>query len=467
MLSKRKKEKNIMPTSKNPTNNNNNKTTLLISKFNSKTNSNKSENKFNLKRIKNNSIPSFADKKKEKKEFNKKKINLRNLNQIDESQKTIPIKKNQVIKRINNAKTQDNLMNICKLDQFLKNTDLKQTIIIDDEGNNNLDLIINEKNKYSDRKTKSKKDNNIDVIKEDINNENLNSEFTSLFLEPSYKNNLINNDSNEKKNKDNYNIIHRINTNTNRILNKNETKSQDKDSKRLNEYSQIFQLLNDNIEQFKNIINKKDNNLDNKEGKKNQNINRDSINKINILSSKENKGPKNIKELNINEKVNQRVIFNKNKNYQFIKKNKPNNLNLDEITINNSLSLSKDKKNVEIYSFLDSFTQDDILKSIETQHQKKSSKSLTNIFQAEKKDENNIKINKKEVDRISSNEMSTNNKCYEDEEIQIEVCGTDEQIKYDKIKNRDINPHFFSNDFVNNIENEKKKVNIDKECFIF
>ena len=199
MLSKRKKEKNIMPTSKNPINNNNNKTTLLISKFNSKTNSNKSENKFNLKRIKNNSIPSFADKKKEKKEFNKKKINLRNLNQIDESQKTIPIKKNQVIKRINNAKTQDNLMNICKLDQFLKNTDLKQTIIIDDEGNNNLDLIINEKNKYSDRKTKSKKDNNIDVIKEDINNENLNSEFTSLFLEPSYKNNLINNDSNEKK----------------------------------------------------------------------------------------------------------------------------------------------------------------------------------------------------------------------------------------------------------------------------
>ena len=38
-----------MPTSKNPTNNNNNKTTLLISKFNSKANSNKSENKFNLK----------------------------------------------------------------------------------------------------------------------------------------------------------------------------------------------------------------------------------------------------------------------------------------------------------------------------------------------------------------------------------------------------------------------------------
>ena len=87
-------------------------------------------------------------------------------------------------------------------------------------------------------------------------------------------------------------------------------------------------------------------------------------------------------------------------------------------------------------------------------------------MQGDKKDETIIKINKKDIDRISSNEMSTNNKCYEDEDMQIEICSTDEQIKYDTIKNRDINPHFFSNDFVNNM-NDIKKVNIDKECYIF
>jgi hypothetical protein len=61
--------------------------------------------------------------------------------------------------------------------------------------------------------------------------------------------------------------------------------------------------------------------------------------------------------------------------------------------------------------------------------------------------------------------MSTNNKC-DDEEIQI--SGTDEHIKYDKLKNRNINPHFFSNDSVNkDNKDEKKNVNMNKDCLIF
>ena len=470
MISKQKNEKTIKPKSKNSiiSPNINIKNALLSSQITLKSSSNKSDNKFNLKRIKNNSIPSFIDKRKLKLDINKKKVNLRNSNQLNDKFKTSINKTNKVINRINNEKTQDNLFNICKLSRVLKNTDLKDTIIIDNEGNNNLDLIIKEKNKKSDKKTNTNKDNNTNKIKEELNKENNNNtEFKSLFLENCCKNKLINKDFKEKQNIDNnYNSIHNINnTKINHSLKKLDKKSPDKDNKRLNEYGQIFQLLNENIEQFKDIINKKDKNFDKKENKlNNNNINPES----NFLSSREYyKDSKNENIIN-NEKINQRLIFSKDRNYQYIKKSKPTNSNLEENTLNNSLSLSKDKKNIEIFSFLDSFTEDELLQPSYNKHQKQSSKSLGNIFQGVKKDETIIKINKKDIDRISSNEMSTNNKCYEDEDMQIELCGTDEQINYDTIKNRDINPHFFSNDIINNMNNDKKKeVNIEKECYIF
>ena len=327
-----------------------------------------------------------------------------------------------------------------------------------------MDLIIKEKNKNSGN---INKDNNRDKLKEEINKENNNTQFKSLFLENCCKNKLINKDFKEKQNIDNnYNTIHNINnTETYHNLKKLEKKSSDKDNKRLNEYGQIFQLLNDNIEQFKDIINKKDKILDNKENKKSNN---NIIQEPNFLSSREYYKESKNEDIINNAKKNQRIIFSKDKNYQYTKKSKPTNSNLEENTFNNSLSLSKDKKNIEIFSFLDSFTEDELLKPSDNKHQKQSSKSLGNIFQGVKKDETIKKSNKKDIDRISSNEMSTNNKCYEDEDMQIELCGTDEKINYDTIKNRDINPHFFSNDIINNMNNNKKKeVNIEKECNIY
>ena len=75
-------------------------------------------------------------------------------------------------------------------------------------------------------------------------------------------------------------------------------------------------------------------------------------------------------------------------------------------------------------------------------------------------------IKKKDIERFSSNESTK--KCYDDEEMQIEFSEIDEQIKCNKLKNRDINPHFFSYDFVNNINSKsRKKINSDKDCIIF
>ena len=476
MINKQKNEKNIKPKSKNNINPLNNvKNNLLTSQININANNNKSQNKLYLKRTKNNSISNFIDKKNDKKE-NIKKVNLRNANQINEKQKTIPTKNDKVIKRINTTKAQDNLFNICKLSQFLKNTDLKQTIIIDDQGNNNLNLIIKEGEKnVADQMGNNKKEIKRDNIKEEINDDNINSGFTSLFLEASKQDNIINIKPKKNQNLGNIpNNLNIINLNKN-SLKKNAAKSQDKDNKRIDEYSQLFKLLNENIEQFKNIIHKKDTNIENKEMKKNINNNKT---KTKFFSSKENNN-NNEKDIKSQEKVNKVILFNRTQKNNYIKKCETKNFNtlsnkskfrgskLEEININNTIYFSKEKNNSDIYSFLDSFTQEDLFQPLDIKHKKKSSKSLTNIFKAENKDDYNYnkKINKKEVGGISSNEMSTNNKC-DDEEIQI--SGTDEHIKYDKLKNRDINPHFFSNDNVNKItKNEKKKVNINTNCLIF
>ena len=475
MINKQKNEKNIKPKSKNNINpsNNNIKSNLLSSQIKLKANSNKSQNKFYVKRIKNNSSSNFIDKKNDKKE-NIKKVNLRNTNQINERQKTMPTKNDKITKRINTTKTQDNLFKICKLSQFLKNTDLKQTIIIDDQGNNNLNLIIKEGGKnVCDQKGNNKKEIKKDFIKEEIN-DNINSGFTSLFLEPSNKDNIMSIKSKKLQNIGNIpNNLNIINLNK-KSIKKNEAKSLDKDNKRIDEYSQLFKLLNENIEQFKNIIHKKDTIIENKERKKSISNNK---NKTKFFSSRENyKNSNNIKRIKSKEKANNAILFNKTQKNNYIKKYGTKNYNtlsnkskfrgskFEEI---NTLNFSKEKNISDIYSFLDSFSQEDLFQPLEAKHQKKSSKSLTNIFKAENRDDCNYnkKIIKKEVDRISSNEMSTNNKC---EEEDIQISGTDELIKYDKLKNRDINPHFFSNDIVNkNNKNEKKNVNKNKDCLSF
>ena len=453
MLSKQKTEKNQNEKCKKSLLPNNvvNKN-ILDSKINYKSNTNKSVNKYNIKRIKNNSLAYFANKKIIKKKEIKSKVNVLNINlvQISENKRNTSDKKNKILKRVNNSKNQDNLFNICQLTHLLRNANLKQTIIIDNEGNNNLDLIMNENKKFSDEKIKIYKDKT-KLNKEELKDENIIKNKYLNQLRDSNNQIILKDDNNKKPN-----ILPNININS--INNNNEKnedsgpKKNDKNIKRLNEYNQIFQLLNENIEQFKNIIKKKDSNLDNKENKKGN---------LNLYK---------------NERINGKMkyIFTNNKEEDsFIGKNinKYNNDMSHNINSNTSLNRSyshnftKDKKS-EIYSFIESFTQDDLFLPYNIQHQKNSSKSLSNILKIENKNIVSENIKKKEIERFSSNESTK--KCYDDEEMQIEFSEIDEQIKCNKIKNRDINPHFFSYDFVNNINiKSSKKINSDKDCIIF
>ena len=453
MLSKQKTEKNQNEKCKKSLLPNNVVTkNILDSKINYKSNTNKSVNKYNIKRIKNNSLAYFANKKIIKKKEIKSKVNVLNINlvQISENKRNTSDKKNKILKRVNNSKNQDNLFNICQLTHLLRNANLKQTIIIDNEGNNNLDLIMNENKKFSDEKIKIYKDKT-KLNKEELKDENIIKNKYLNQLRDSNNQIILKDDNNKKPN-----ILPNININS--INNNNEKnedsgpKKNDKNIKRLNEYNQIFQLLNENIEQFKNIIKKKDSNLDNKENKKGN---------LNLYK---------------NERINGKMkyIFNNNKEEDsFIGKNinKYNNDMSHNINSNTSLNRSyshnftKDKKS-EIYSFIESFTQDDLFLPYNIQHQKNSSKSLSNILKIENKNMVSENIKKKEIERFSSNESTK--KCYDDEEMQIEFSEIDEQIKCNKIKNRDINPHFFSYDFVNNINiKSSKKINSDKDCIIF
>ena len=453
MLSKQKTEKNQNEKCKKSLLPNNvvNKN-ILDSKINYKSYTNKSVNKYNIKRIKNNSLAYFANKKIIKKKEIKSKVNVLNINlvQISENKRNTSDKKNKILKRVNNSKNQDNLFNICQLTHLLRNANLKQTIIIDNEGNNNLDLIMNENKKFSDEKIKIYKDKT-KLNKEELKDENIIKNKYLNQLRDSNNQIILKDDNNKKPN-----MLPNININS--INNNNEKnedsdpKKNDKNIKRLNEYNQIFQLLNENIEQFKNIIKKKDSNLDSKENKKGN---------LNLYK---------------NERVNGKMkyIFTNNKEEDsFIGKNinKYNNDMSHNINSNTSLNRSyshnftKDKKS-EIYSFIESFTQDDLFLPYNIQHQKNSSKSLSNILKIEKKNKVSDNIKKKEIERFSSNESTK--KCYDDEEMQIEFSEIDEQIKCNKIKNRDINPHFFSYDFVNNINiKSSKKINSDKDCIIF
>ena len=452
MLSKQKTEKNQNEKCKKSLLPNNvvNKN-ILDSKINYKSNTNKSVNKYNIKRIKNNSLAYFANKKIIKKKEIKSKVNVLNINlvQISENKRNTSDKKNKILKRVNNSKNQDNLFNICQLTHLLRNANLKQTIIIDNEGNNNLDLIMNENKKFSDEKIKIYKDKT-KLNKEELKDENIIKNKYLNQLRDSNNQIILKDDNNKKPN-----LLPNININSinnNNEKNEDSCPKNDKNIKRLNEYNQIFQLLNENIEQFKNIIKKKDSNLDNKENKKGN---------LNLYK---------------NERVNGKMkyIFTNNKEEDsFIGKNinKYNNDMSHNINSNTSLNRSyshnftKDKKS-EIYSFIESFTQDDLFLPYNIQHQKNSSKSLSNILKIENKNMVSENIKKKEIERFSSNESTK--KCYDDEEMQIEFSEIDEQIKCNKIKNRDINPHFFSYDFVNNINiKSSKKINSDKDCIIF
>jgi hypothetical protein len=202
MLSKQKTEKNQNEKCKKSLLPNNvvNKN-ILDSKINYKSNTNKSVNKYNIKRIKNNSLAYFANKKIIKKKEIKSKVNVLNINlvQISENKRNTSDKKNKILKRVNNSKNQDNLFNICQLTHLLRNANLKQTIIIDNEGNNNLDLIMNENKKFSDEKIKIYKDKT-KLNKEELKDEKIIKNKYLNQLRDSNNQIILKDDNNKKPN---------------------------------------------------------------------------------------------------------------------------------------------------------------------------------------------------------------------------------------------------------------------------
>ena len=156
------------------------------------------------------------EKEKEKKIQNKFKKNNSNFNQ-----RNIPILK----------------------DLFKKNY-LKQTIIIDNEGNNNLNLNPQHIGKKDYKNIlDNKKFQNFNEKNENIN--------TNTFSDINEKNSLFE-DSN------NYNSKILINIDKEKGLEETFT-DKNKEEKRLKEYNKIFNLLNTNIEQFKKMFNNNDN----------------------------------------------------------------------------------------------------------------------------------------------------------------------------------------------------------------
>ena len=271
-----------------------------------------------------------------------------------------------------------------QLNNFLTNTNLKQTIIIDNEGNNNLNLLlINNKNNNMKGEEKS--------------------ETTSLFTNSTFQNN-------EKENGNNIIITE------NKKIN---------DDKRINQYFKMFNLLNENIEQFKQIFNKENN------------INKNNIIDKEPIISGDNKIDTIIKN-NINYKNN--YIDNNNLNSRVIKNISKINITNNAMPSNSiglSYNSSSDKNNDFNSSFVDSSLQEEFLNSlIETKK---------NFY------DESVKINFESINKELEPES----------EYHIEKKLT---------KNKTLNPHFISN--FNIDENHKEmKTQIDRknlpECKIF
>ena len=205
-------------------------------------------------------------------------------------------------------------VNFLNLNAYKKNV-LKKTIIIDDDGNNNLNLNL-QKGEQHDYKNilginNNKKEKFINNNSES-NSYNANTETNSLFLSSnrSYMENYDYNNNNNIDRKSKEDDIKQT------ILDKNE------EERRLKEYNKIFNLLNSNIEQFKKMFNGTNNNNDNT-----NNNNNNKIKNINKTINNHNTNTNNRNSI----MNNNNKFINKNKNKTIIIKNikSPKNRNQD------------------------------------------------------------------------------------------------------------------------------------------
>lgn len=289
--------------------------------------------------------------------------------------------KNNFKKNFTNSK-----INLFQLDNELMNFNLKQTIIIDNEGNNNLHLCLNSKyNKFNKNKFNEKNEISINSF---------NNETNSLF---------------EKSTNYNNNNILNILTKDNII--ENETQNTE-EVKRLKEYNKIINLLNTNIEQFKKMFNKKISN---------NNPNKNKNKKI-LIKNKNNIKIPTIPLLNINNR-NKKNIAHEDK-YSNLKKNlsednikqnkkKPDyiffDINNDEFSKNN-FNDQINNKNIynelqnSYYSFLESSINNEFYQSLINNSLLRNISHTSLDMNIDKiSNKENIEINMNKINNINDN----------------------------------------------------------------
>ena len=355
----------------------------------------------------------------------------------DEEKKTI---KSKFYKNNNDGE----ISNLPELDTIFKKNKYKKTIIIDNEGNNNLHLNI----KKGENDLKQIFNNNNSIFLN--SNVNSNTETNSLFTNKS-KMEISNNNID---NKNNIYIIKEDEIKKN-IIDDTIINEKNEEEKRIKEYKKLFNLLNTNIEQFKKMFNS----------------NNDNNNNDKVKNTKE-KNIQNIKNKNLIKKNNPKIPLIKRKT-QYIPKKKDVRKKSSEKN-----SLTKLKKN---------FSE---------KHLSSSSKALDinqNIFTADVRKDIEKDINSNSRFRLESNNaissflessiqddfchslinrdlinLSLDDKNLKDDIISINIDekGKDESIqdiqdsRTFKGKNYDEKTNFDKD------KNERK--NIDKNnCFIF
>ena len=395
----------------------------------------------------------------------------------DENKKA---KKNKNIKNYSNGEK----LNLPELHGIFKKNMLKKTIIIDNEGNNNLNLDI-KKGEHDYKKLLYKDNDNNNTFLS--NSFNANTETNSLFdnSNKSYFENI------------NYNYNYNYNNNIERKTKEDDIKQtiidKNEEERRLKEYNKIFNLLNSNIEQFKKMFNTNKNNNNNINNNNNNNNNNNKNKKI-IIKNKKNINNKN-KSIGSSRHSKNQIKINDNYNNKKLQTNLKKNLSEKNLSSMNKYSRIspnlftfdiKNEKSDNYYnneinndcSFLESSIQDDFYQSLINQTFLQNISHISLEINTDDISNNNIEQNKNTNNKISKTE---NNKYKKDDLLSL---ADDEKEKYknnihkNKHKNwgsplstresKKVKENLIGKD--NDVENEnnfKTYLNIDKNnCFI-
>lgn len=282
---------------------------------------------------------------------------------------------------------EEKILNLPEVETIFKKNNYKKTIIIDNEGNNNLHMNI-KKGENDFKKILNTKINNKSIFGN--SSINANTETNSLFtndskMEPSklaFNNKIINpNLINENEIKEN-------------IIDNSINKEKNEEDKRIKEYNKIFNLLNSNIEQFKKMFSsntyksKVSNQKEKEKEKNNQNNNPKNKSKKILIQNKRitqpkkprkqgsksvNKNKNNSEESSLSKKSQKNLIKNlSEKNISSSSKRLKTCQNIFTADVRNDIEkdLNSDKKiiknetNNAISSFLESSLQEDFYQSL-------------------------------------------------------------------------------------------------------